>query len=110
MTCYDLRFPELARALVDAGADGLGVAAAGGGVLRRPGVPPRRGRLERSGFAAARRGAGRFAAACSGSGVTSAGAGAGAAGAGAVRRAARRDGGRCATRLPGVRGVDTGRG
>jgi predicted amidohydrolase len=28
MTCYDLRFPEMARALVDAGADILGVPAA----------------------------------------------------------------------------------
>ncbi|MDQ4084398.1 MAG: carbon-nitrogen hydrolase family protein [Actinomycetota bacterium] len=28
MTCYDLRFPEMARALVDAGADTLGVPAA----------------------------------------------------------------------------------
>ncbi len=28
MTCYDLRFPELARALVDAGADALAVPAA----------------------------------------------------------------------------------
>ena len=28
MTCYDLRFPEMARALVDAGADTLGIPAA----------------------------------------------------------------------------------
>ena len=79
------------------GAAGAGVAT------RRPGVLVRRGRRSRSGLAAARRGAGRFAAASSASGVTSAGAG-------ASRFAARRDGGRWATRLPGVRGEDTGRG